>query len=94
MTLAISPLGAEEFELAGASRMALRYEIQIELGGLTGAIAPLVGKQPPNVQIWIVGGDVPAFVKEQGLLYEGSPIVTISLARPYFTNGERAASQG
>jgi hypothetical protein len=33
----------------------MRYEIKIELGGVPGVVAPLIGKQPPKVQIWIAG---------------------------------------
>ena len=80
--LAISPAGEEPFSLVGSSRKAMRYEIKIELGGITGIVAPLIGKQPPNIQIWIIGGEAPAFVKEQGALYEGGPLWTIQLTSP------------
>ncbi len=49
----------------------MRDEIKIELGGVTGMVAPLIGKQPPDIQIWIIGGEAPAFVKEEGFLYQG-----------------------
>jgi hypothetical protein len=45
-------------------------------------VAPLIGKQPANSQIWIIGGEAPAFVKEEGPLYEGGPIWTIQLTTP------------
>ena len=80
--LAISPAGEEPFSLVGSSRKAMRFEIKIELGGITGMVAPLIGKQPPNIQIWIIGGEAPAFVKEEGPLYEGGPIWTIQLTSP------------
>ena len=80
--LAISPAGEEPFSLVGSSRKAMRYEIKIELGGVAGMVAPLVGKQPSNIQIWIVGGKAPAFVKEEGPLYQGGPIWTIQLTSP------------
>jgi hypothetical protein len=80
--LAISPVGEEPFSLVGSSRKAMRYEIKIELGGVAGMVAPLVGKQPANIQIWIVGGEAPAFVKEEGPLYQGGPIWTIQLTSP------------
>jgi hypothetical protein len=44
----------------------MRYEIKTELGGVEGMVGPLISKQPPNIQIWIVGGEGPAFVKEEG----------------------------
>jgi hypothetical protein len=80
--LAISPAGEEPFSLVGSSRKAMRYEIKIELGGIAGMVAPLIGKQPPNTQIWIIGGEAPAFVREEGPLYEGGPVWTIQLTSP------------
>jgi hypothetical protein len=80
--LAISPAGKAPFSLVGSSRNAMRYEIKFELGGLAGIVAPLIGKQPPNVQIWIIGGESPGFVREEGPLYQGGPIWTIQLTSP------------
>lgn len=84
--LTISPAGEEPFSLVGSSRKAMRYEIKMELGGVTGMVAPLIGKQPPNIQIWILSGEAPAFVKEEGPLYQGGPIWTIQLTSPVWPN--------
>ena len=46
--LAISAQGEEPFSLAGGSRKATHYLIKIEIGGVAGALAPYVGKQPPD----------------------------------------------
>jgi hypothetical protein len=88
--LAISPAGEEPFTLAGSSRKAIRYEIKIELGGITGVVAPLIGKQPPNLQIWIIGGEAPAFVREEGPLYQGGPIWNIQLTSPVWPDLPRS----
>jgi hypothetical protein len=88
--LAISPRGEEPFSLVGSSRKAMRYEIKIELGGVTGMVAPLIGKQPPNIQIWIIGGQAPAFVKEEGPLYEAGPIWSIQLTSPVWPDLPRS----
>jgi hypothetical protein len=87
--LAISPRGEEPFSLPGSARKAMRYEIKIELGGVVGLVAPLVGKQPPNIQIWINEGPAPAFVKEEGPFFEGGPIWTILLASPVWPDAQR-----
>jgi hypothetical protein len=68
--------------LLGSSRKAMRFEIKIELGGVAGVVAPLIGKQPPAIQIWIAEGPAPCFVKEEGPFFEGGPIWTIELASP------------
>lgn len=80
--LAISPKGDEPFSLAGFERRAQHYEIKIELGGAAGVVAPLIGKQPPNIEVWIEAGVVPGFVGEQGQIAEDSPIVSIQQTGP------------
>lgn len=80
--LVITPRGEEPFSLAGSPRKALHYEIKIELGGVAGVVVPLIGKQPQDIQIWIIGGEAPAFVREEGPLYEDGPIWTVQLTKP------------
>jgi hypothetical protein len=55
-------------------------------------VAPLIGKQPPDIQIWIIGGEAPAFVKEEGILYQGGPIWTIQLTSPVWPAASDAVS--
>ena len=88
VTLAISPQGAESFELAGMPHKSLAYEIKIELGGVAGLVAPIIGKQPPNLFMWIVGGEVPTFLRERGPLFEGGEILDITLIGPTWKRGE------
>jgi hypothetical protein len=80
--VAISPHGEEPFSLAGSRRKATRFRLKIELGGVVGVVAPLIGKAPPEVHIWIIGGQAPAFVREEGPLYQGGPVLTIQLTSP------------
>jgi hypothetical protein len=63
--VAISPTGEEPFSLVGSRRKAMRFTLKIELGGVAGVVAPLIGKAPPEIQIWIIGGVAPAFVKKK-----------------------------
>jgi hypothetical protein len=80
--LTITGQGEEPFSTAGAVRKAMHYSVKIEIGGAAGLIAPLIGKQPPDIQVWILSGDAPAFVKSEGPLYYGGPIWRIELASP------------
>ncbi len=89
VTLAFSPLPTEPFSLAGASRKALSYNIKFELGGLAGFVAPLIGKKPPDVQISILGGELPTFVKEVGPTYAEGPILSIKLVSPVWPRSSR-----
>jgi hypothetical protein len=80
--LAITPHSEEPFFVVGSKRMAIHYVLKVEIGGFAGAIAPLMGKQPPDIHIWILGGEAPAFVKMEGPLYYGGPAWRIELASP------------
>jgi hypothetical protein len=80
--LVFSPDGEDAFSLGGTERKALHYQIKFDLGGAAGLIAPMIGKKPPDVQVWIEGGEVPAFVKEEGPLSAGGPIVIIQQTGP------------
>ena len=61
-------------------RHALRAKVDI--GGLSGLLAPLLGKQPPDSHVWILGGEAPAFVKAEQPLYLGGPVWRIELVSP------------
>jgi len=56
--------------------------VKVELGGVAGVVAPLIGKQPQDTHVWILGGKAPAFVKMEGPLYQGAPIWRIELTKP------------
>jgi hypothetical protein len=79
--LAISGEGEDTF-VVGGRRKATKYVIKIEIGGVKGVLAPLVGKQPADSHVWILGGVAPAFVKSDGPSCEGCPIWRIELASP------------
>jgi hypothetical protein len=80
--LDVSVAGRERFSTGGALRTAIHYVIKVDIGGIKGLIAPLVGKQPPDSHVWILGGDVPAFVKSEQTLYIGGPVWRIELVSP------------
>jgi hypothetical protein len=80
--LVISNRGEENCSIVGAARKATHYEIKIDLGGLAGVVAPLIGKAPPNIQLWVIRGQAPTFAREQGPIYPEGPMMTIQLASP------------
>jgi hypothetical protein len=87
--LAIARQGEEPFSVVGTTHQGIRYEIKIELGGVAGVVAPIIGKQPPNIQLWIIGGQAPTFVKEEGPIYSDGPIMTIELAKPVWPDAPK-----
>ena len=81
--LLIQPDEAKDsFSVFGVGHPALRYTVRVELGGLAGAVAPIIGKQPPDTHVWMMGGKAPAYLKAVGQFYEDGPIWKIELASP------------
>jgi hypothetical protein len=60
---------------------AMHYVLKPKLGSITGALAHVVGKSPPDSHAWIVTDDVPAFLRFEGPLFTG-PVWRIELATP------------
>jgi hypothetical protein len=88
--LAITPQGEETFSTAGAAHKATRYAVKVELGGLAGVLAPVLGKQPKNIYVWILGGKAPAFVRMEGPLYHGGPVWRIELTSPVWQESQHS----
>lgn len=86
--LAISPDGEASFAVATARHTATRFRIKAELGGLAGIVAPLIGKQPAEMFVWVTNGEVPAFVKSEGPLYLGGPLWRIEMTGPVWSQAE------
>ncbi len=82
ITLAFNSSGEDPYTFLGARRKDLHFHIQLQLGGLTGTVATLIGKHPPDLDMWIVGGDAPTFLGEQGPFFQDGPIWTMELASP------------
>ena len=80
--LEIKTAGVSTFSTAGVRRTATHYVLEPEIGGVAGVVAPLVGKQPPDSHVWIMGGDAPAFVRSESPLFNGGPTVRIELVSP------------
>ena len=80
--LVVTPAGEDPLSVGGSPRKATHYVVKIEIGGLAGVVAPLVGKQPEDTHVWIMGGAAPAFVRADGQLYQGGPIWRIDLLSP------------
>lgn len=80
--LAITPEGKDTFSIAGTRHQALRYVMKFDLGGLAGVVAPVIGKQPKDVRVWVVEGLAPAFIREEGPLADGGPVLQIEQTSP------------
>jgi len=80
--LLVTPAGPERFTIGGSPREAMHYVLKVEIGGVAGVLAPIVGKQPPDSHVWIASGEVPVFVRAEQPFYAGGPVWRIELASP------------
>ena len=80
VNLVVTPLGDEPFSIGINHYKAMHYVVKVKLGGVAGVIAPLIGRQPPDLHVWIKQGDVPAFVKFEGPIYNGGPVWRVEVA--------------
>ncbi|MDQ2710973.1 MAG: hypothetical protein M3Y24_01855 [Acidobacteriota bacterium] len=80
--LSITPASPVTFTVAGARHKAIRYTVKVEIGGVAGLVAPLVGKKPADAQIWVVNEGAPAFVRADEALYMEGPIWSIQMTGP------------
>ncbi len=84
--LLIKPTDNAPFTVGQLHRKATDYTIHVELGGLEGVVAPMIGKEPPDYHIWVQSGAPPAFIREEGPLYEGGPIWRMEAITPRFSH--------
>jgi hypothetical protein len=83
--LLITRAALEPFSVGRASYKATRFNVKVEIGGIAGVIAPLLGRQPKDASVWILGGDAPGFVSSESQFYQGAPLWRIELAAPDYS---------
>jgi hypothetical protein len=86
--LEISAAGEDSFTVGGSAGKATRYVVKVEIGGISGLVAPIIGKQPPDTHVWIVGGKAPGFLKSEGPMFQDGPVWRIALASPVWPKGK------
>jgi len=92
--LKISTAGADPFSTAGAGRKATHYVLKVDIGGIAGVVAPLIGKDPPDQHVWVLEGEAPAFVKSEATLFMGGPIWRMELVSPVWPRSGPVATSG
>jgi hypothetical protein len=80
--LEITPQRADPISVGTIKRKATCFVVKIKLGGVAGIIAPLLGKQPPDLYIWVVENEAPGFVRFEGPLEADGPVWRIQMAPP------------
>jgi hypothetical protein len=91
--IVVDAKGTEPFSLAGFSREAMHYVAKVDIGGVAGVVAPVVGKQPPDSQIWVLGGEAPVVLRSETPSYTGGPMWRIELVSPVWPEISAANSK-
>jgi hypothetical protein len=84
--IVVSPQSEDEFSIQNKKYTARTLLIHIDIGGVAGAVAPLVGKQPQDTRVWVLKADVPIFLRSIGPLSADAPVIQIELAGPAWPN--------
>lgn len=82
LDLEITPEGADSYTVGGVSSAATRYLVKPTVPGVKGVLAAVVGKQPPEVRMWIAPAPAPVLVRFEGALFVGGPPWRIELDAP------------
>ena len=91
--LKISASEPDSFSVGGVAAKATHYVIKIDIGGVTGVVAKVAGKQPPPIHFWVAAGNAPVFLKSEGPLFEDGPVWRIELASPVWPKAGPASGR-
>ena len=92
--LSVKPDGENTFRSAGLPNKAIRFKLHAEIGGVTGVVASLLGKEPPDTYVWVSSGEVPAFIKSEEPLYLGGPVLRTELISPVWQSMRETEPSG
>ncbi len=82
--------GEDPFVVGGSSRRNVtRYVLKISIPGVAGVVAPLVGKEPPEIHVWVMEGAAPTLLRSEGPLYVGGPVWRIDQISPEWAKEAR-----
>jgi hypothetical protein len=80
--LELAPAGERKVMIGELAKTATRYALKPRLGGWLKFFATLLGRVPSESHAWIIGDELPAFVRFEGQLYATGPIWRIETTSP------------
>jgi len=80
--LVFRPAEGKTIKFGDLSFKAQHYVMKVKIEGAAGAIAPLVGKEPPDSHFWILKSESPTFLEFEGPISQDMPVWRIQLAAP------------
>jgi hypothetical protein len=70
----ITPGPDKPFKVGLIEHRAQHWVLKTKIEGAAGVVAPLMGKQPPDIHIWTVKSEAPAFLEFEGPLSQEGPV--------------------
>ena len=89
----LGPEGEGTVRVGPETKKVTRYLVKLEIGGLTGVVASLIGKDPPDLRYWMVNGEVPAFARFEGAMYLNGPVWQLEMTMLEWPRAERARAE-
>jgi hypothetical protein len=83
--LNIFPQGEDTFSVDALKYKAQHFVVKVEIPGVAGVVAPVIGKQPPDIHVWVVKSEAPVFVQFEGPLYQDGPVWKLELTKPDYS---------
>lgn len=80
--MTMRPEGEDPMLVGEQRRTATRHLIDLEIGGIAGIFATVIGKEPPDLRYWLTTGEVPTFVKFEGPFFLNGPVWRIEISAP------------
>lgn len=78
----ISPGPEKNIKIGLITHKAQHYVVKTKIQGPAGAVAPLIGKQPPDIHVWLIKSEAPTFIEFEGPLSQDNPVWRIELTAP------------
>jgi len=82
--LSIMPDSTAKFSDVGVTYNATVFRIHMELGGVAGVVAPIIGRQPGDLYIWVSESPAPQLLRLTGALADGGQVVSVELSGATF----------
>jgi hypothetical protein len=80
--LEIFPANEKVISVGLVTYKAQHFIIKFKIMGIAGVVAPVVGKQPPDMHVWVAKSEAPTFIESEGPLYQDGPIWRIQVTAP------------
>jgi hypothetical protein len=80
--LVVSTAGRDPVTVGAVKLEATHYVVHVEIGGVTGVLATVLGKQPPDSHVWLLRGDPPAFIRAAQPFYSDGPLWRVDVVMP------------